>query len=130
MAARKFDQARLDQLVEVAKADPHAYRVLEGRFKLSASVARTLVVGSGLSKSRPEVTERERARIARWLEQGHIGPPKAKPKPAKLKAEPEVVVVDEPQPEAIDAEKAARKRGQRKDGQASPLAREIASAKQ
>ena len=46
----------------------------------------TLVVGSGLSKSAPEVVEREKARIARWLEQGQIGAAKAEPKAARPKA--------------------------------------------
>jgi hypothetical protein len=142
MAARKFDQNRLDQLVEAAKASERPYAALEGKpFNLSASVARTLVVGSGLSKSAPKVVEREKTRIAKWLEQGSIGPAKATPKAAKPKA----VQVPESAPdnsggsgrgdrvpkavaEAVTehAQKATRTRGQRKDGQASALAQEIA----
>jgi hypothetical protein len=106
MAARKFDQNRLDQLVEAAKASERPYAALEGKpFNLSASLARTLVVGSGLSKSAPKVVEREKARIARWLEQGQIGPTKVTPKPAKPKAD---------------------QRKPRKDGQASDTAKAIA----
>jgi hypothetical protein len=146
MATRKFDQARLDQLVEAAKGSEHPYRTLEGkRFNLSSSVARTLVVGSGLSKSAPEVLEREATRIAKWLEQGSIGPskaakPKAKPKVEKPDA---VIKIDEPEaiefPEAAatgvdaanaEAEKhrsAPRKRAPRKTGEASGTAKAIAS---
>jgi hypothetical protein len=146
MAARKFNRARLDQLVEAAKASEHPYAALEGKpFNLSASIARTLVVGSGLSKSADEVREREKARIAKWLEAGAIGgKPKAAPKP-KAEQTPEsapdaeaaadgAIKIPEAAASAIDKayEKArvahkARKGDPRKDGEASDTAKAIAA---
>jgi hypothetical protein len=135
MAARKFDQNRLDQLVEAAKASERPYAALEGKpFNLSASVARTLVVGSGLSKSAPEIVIREKARIARWLEQGDVG---AKPKAAKSEPAdvPEAIEVPDAVKAALDANavaaekhrRAPRSRAPRKTGEASGTAKEIAA---
>jgi hypothetical protein len=140
MAARKFDQNRLDQLVEAAKASERPYAALEGkRFNLSASVARTLVVGSGLSKSAPEVREREAKRIAKWLEQGAISAAKAKPKakaaakPAGRKTDEPAIVIPDEGAEAFTehAERAARNRSRtKKDGQASETAKAIAASRE
>lgn len=77
----ELTQERLDRLVAAAKGSEHPYRTLQGQpFNLPPGVVRTLVVGSGLSKSRPDVVAAERARIQSWLEQGQI-PVKPKPKP-------------------------------------------------
>jgi hypothetical protein len=145
MAARKFDQNRLDQLVKAAKASEHPYAALEGKpFDLSASVARTLVVSSGLSKSAPEIVEREKARIAKWLEQGQIGPAKAKPKAVQVlesgtdteAAQDESIAIHDAAAAGVDAAyteaKKARKRASRKprkDGQPSDTAKAIAKSR-
>jgi hypothetical protein len=121
MATKKqFDQVRLDAMVEAAQKGPGSpYSVLEGKpFSLSTSVARTLVVGSGLSKSAPEIVEREKTRIPKWLEQGQLGPTKAQPKPAKPKAEPE----------AEEQHRRKPKRAPRKTGEASATAKAIAAS--
>jgi hypothetical protein len=137
--ASKFEE-RLDKMIEAARASEHPYAALEGKpFNLSASIARTLVVGSCLSKSAPEVVEREKARIARWLEAGAIGgKPKAAPKP---KAEPKASEGTHPEQDAVIAipheaaagvdaayEEARNRpaRKARKDGQASDTAKAIA----
>jgi len=145
MAAR-FTQEKLDRMVEAARASDHPYRVLEGgKFKLSASAARAIVVAHGLSKSKPEVREAAQKTIARWLEAGAIsGKAKAAPKPEPKADESDAVIkVDEPQavevPEAAaagvdaayaEAEKhrrAPRKRAPRQTGEASDTARAIAA---
>lgn len=145
MATRKFDQERLDKLVEAAKASERPYAALEGkRFNLSSSIARTLVVGSGLSKSAPKVVEREKARIAKWLEQGQIGPAKAKPKAVQVPesapdteaAPDEAIEIPDAAAAGVDAAYAeaekARKRSRkpRKTGEGSELAKEIAATRQ
>jgi tRNA A37 N6-isopentenylltransferase MiaA len=136
--AAKFEE-RLDRMVEVAREAERPYKALEGKpFNLSSSVARTLVVGSGLSKSAPEIVEREKARIAKWLEQGAIGPAKARvamPKAAKPTAEkPDAVIaIPEEVAEAVaehqeraTGRKPTRKRAPRKTGEASETAKAIA----
>jgi hypothetical protein len=149
MAARKFDQERLDKMIEAAKGSERPYKTLESKpWSLSPGIARTIVVGSGLSRSDDAVREREAKRIAKWREQGGFGKPKAAAKPKAPKAEPTadepdtVIKVDEPQavevPEAAaagvdaayaEAEK-TRKRPSRKplkDGQGSDTAKAIAA---
>jgi hypothetical protein len=129
--ARKFTQERLDELVEAATASERPYASLEGKpFNLSVSVARTLVVGSGLSRSDPAVREREAARIKRWLEAGTIGgKPRPQPNP---KAEPPAIEIPEAVAEAVaeHAEKATRKRAPRKTGEASDTAKAIAKERE
>jgi hypothetical protein len=77
----KLTQEGLDRLVAAAKGADSPYQALQGQpFNLPPGVVRTLVVGSGLSKSRPDVFAAEQARIQSWLEQGQI-PVTPKPKP-------------------------------------------------
>jgi hypothetical protein len=100
--AAKFEE-RLDRMVEVAREAERPYKALEGKpFNLSASVARTIVVGSGLSKSSDEVRDREVKRIAKWREQGRFGPAKAKAmlKIEKVAKSEPIAQVAEPEPKA------------------------------
>jgi len=143
--ASKFE-ARLDRMIEAAKASDRPYRTLGDKpWNLSAGNARTIVVGSGLSKSSDEVREREAKRIAKWVEQGQIAA-KAKPKAAKpravqvpesapdTKAAPdEAIEIPDAATAGVDAAYAeaekARKRSRkpRKTGEGSELAKEIAA---
>jgi len=151
MATKKFEE-RLDRMVEAAKGSEHPYRTLEAKpWSLSASIARTIVVGSGLSKSSDEIREQNAQRIANWREQGGFTAPKKAPKATQPKAtRPKVVPVPESAPdveqapdeaiqipdavqEAVDrnaaeAEKhrSPRKRAPRKTGEASEVAKAIA----
>jgi hypothetical protein len=129
MAARKFDQERLDKLVEAAKASERPYAALEGKpFNLSASVARTIVVGSGLSKSAPELRKRERERIKRWLSDEPAKQPKPRKKAA---ARPDPVEIPEAVAEAVTArhKRSTRKHAPSKTGEPSDTAKAIAASR-
>jgi hypothetical protein len=143
MATRKQFEDRLDRMIEAAKGSERPYKTLEGKpWSLSPGIARTIVVGSGLSKSAPEVREREAKRIARWREHGGFAPAKAKPtaakpKTAKQKAGPKAeepgpsVEIPEAAAAGVDAAYAeaekTRKRAPRKTGEGSAVAKAIAA---